>query len=146
MGPAFVCREICDSCDPCYQHDKTKFYYKNENSVKDCGWLDKQSEKGDICDQVETDGIYPSAREACPSSCGPCSSTDSSPTSPTSLPTALPTVPPTALPTAPPTALPTVPPTALPTVSPSSSPTKATITCDNNGNPFVGKAGSRLFI
>merc|ERR1712190_96812 len=68
--PAFVCREICDSCDPCYQHDKTKVYYNNGNVVKDCGWLDRQSKKGDICADFATNGVYPSPREACPTSCG----------------------------------------------------------------------------
>merc|ERR1711983_471208 len=40
------------------------------NEVKNCQWLDRQSKKGDICADVETDGVYPSAREACPTSCG----------------------------------------------------------------------------
>merc|ERR1711862_632258 len=68
--PAFVCPELCGSCDPCYQLKNTMFYYKKDNTVKNCDWLDRQSKKGDICSDVETDGVYPSAREACPTSCG----------------------------------------------------------------------------
>merc|ERR1711862_151880 len=26
--PGFVCRETCKSCDPCFQHNKAKFYFK----------------------------------------------------------------------------------------------------------------------
>merc|ERR1711862_738344 len=112
--PAFVCREVCDSCDPCYQHENTRFYYNEGNEVKNCQWLDRQSKKGDICSNIETDGVYPSAREACPTSCGvgscsPIKSSNSNlvlqPAPPTeSLP---PTSPPTTSPTAPPSASPT---------------------------------------
>jgi ferredoxin len=102
--PAFACQEACDSCDPCYQQEKTMFYYKNENEVKTCSWLDMQSNRGDICSEVETDGVYPSASEACPSSCGVGSC---EPIVPTNPPTKSPTLPPTASPTAPPTESPT---------------------------------------
>jgi len=71
--PGFVCRATCADCNPCYQHKKTMFYYK-ENSkgkalLKNCSWLDKQSKKGDICSDGKTNGVYPPAHEACPTSC-----------------------------------------------------------------------------
>merc|ERR1719401_2881513 len=112
--PAFVCREVCDSCDPCYQHENTMFYYNEGNEVKNCGWLDEQSSKDNICSNIETDGVYPSARDACPKSCGSCSPIPSSPT---------PIVPPAASPTERLTASPTFPLTASPTFPPTASPT-----------------------
>jgi len=141
--PAFVCREVCDSCDPCYQHENTMFYYNEGNEVKNCGWLDEQSSKDNICSNIETDGVYPSARDACPKSCGSCSPIPSSPT-PIVPPTASPTFPLTPSPTFSPTASPTEPLTASPTNPIIESPTNAPIDC-SDGDLFSAQAGTRVF-
>merc|ERR1711862_1309 len=71
--PGFVCRETCKSCDPCFQHNKAKFYFKQKKGkvvVKNCTWLKKNKKKSDICAKGKTDGVYPPAHEVCPVTCG----------------------------------------------------------------------------
>merc|ERR1711982_137 len=71
--PGFVCRETCKSCDPCFQHNKAKFYFKQKKGkvvVKNCTWLKKNKKKSDICAKGKTDGVYPPAHEVCPDTCG----------------------------------------------------------------------------
>merc|ERR1711862_924876 len=72
-GPAgFVCRATCADCDPCFQHNKAKFYFKKKKGkvvLKNCTWLNKNKKKGSICAKGKT-GDYPPAHEVCPVTCG----------------------------------------------------------------------------
>jgi len=73
-----VCRETCRSCVECYQNNRSFFYLKTKNGgekvYKKCEWLAKQRERkrNRICEEGDSDGIYPSPEEACPQICGVC--------------------------------------------------------------------------
>ena len=81
--PRAVCPETCDSCGPCHEHANTRFYLKTSNRgvhrYKSCSWLSQQSDStiDSVCSTDAAEGqVYPSAREACPISCGICNASE----------------------------------------------------------------------
>lgn len=72
--PEKACALTCDACDPCYQNNKSTFFWKEKNNksiIKNCAWLKKKNtaSQDNICTSGKTDGVYPSADVACPQVC-----------------------------------------------------------------------------
>merc|ERR1711982_257988 len=60
-APGFICKATCTKCDPCYQHNKAKFYFKKKKGkvvLKNCSWLEKNKKKNKICTDRKTDGTH----------------------------------------------------------------------------------------
>jgi len=72
-SPQYTCRVTCDSCDPCYQNKKSKFFYKKNKKgkvlLKDCKWLEKVKNPGSICKKTGSNAGYGPASSVCPKVC-----------------------------------------------------------------------------
>ena len=72
-SPQYTCRVTCESCDPCYQNEKSKFFYKknkkNKVLLKNCSWLGNYKNPGSICKKDATNEGYGSASKVCPQVC-----------------------------------------------------------------------------
>jgi len=71
-----TCTETCDSCDPCFENSRSKFYYRTNKSgkvlTKPCSWLaslDNEILEKTCQKSVQTGVCYGSAMEVCPKSC-----------------------------------------------------------------------------
>jgi len=70
-----VCQKSCDSCRPCYENGRSKFFTGNYNNAGNlvlmtCGKLRKESKskRNEYCAMTETD-LYRPAGEVCPQTC-----------------------------------------------------------------------------
>jgi len=69
-----VCKVTCNSCDPCYENKKTKFFKKlrtnNKPLLKTCGWLRKRKNRDELCEKL-TDSFegFGSPQDACAATC-----------------------------------------------------------------------------
>jgi hypothetical protein len=70
-----ICQATCESCDVCYQNNRSKFYFRTTNSgavkTKKCMWLIKRDSEtiSDICSSEESSGGYGPASLQCPVTC-----------------------------------------------------------------------------
>ena len=69
----YTCRATCKSCDPCYQNDNSKFFYKLDKSgkalLKNCKWLKKLGSAKKICKSNASHEGYGPAKSVCPKVC-----------------------------------------------------------------------------
>ena len=72
-SPQYACRVTCESCDPCYQNDKSKFFYKKNKKgnviLKTCKWLGERNNPDKFCKKDQSSEGYGPANVICPKVC-----------------------------------------------------------------------------
>jgi len=73
--PQVTCKIACNSCHPCYENPKSKWFYKKKKNgevvLKTCKYLAKKTEKDQLCDdRTATNGGYSGPAVHCPATCG----------------------------------------------------------------------------
>merc|ERR1712238_364602 len=73
--PQVTSKIVCNSCHPCYENSKSKWFYKKkkdgEVKLKTCSSLAKNTEKEQLCDdRTATNGGYSGPAVHCPVTCG----------------------------------------------------------------------------
>jgi len=73
LPPLEICPVTCGSCDPYYEHKKSKFFMKEkQNKIisKTCKWLATSKDKNKICKKnTDSKGGYGPPRQVCPMTC-----------------------------------------------------------------------------
>jgi len=75
-APAQVtCKIVCNSCDPCYENKKSKWFLKEKKNgklvLKTCAKLASSKNPGKICDsKTDTNSGYSGPAVHCPTTCG----------------------------------------------------------------------------
>jgi len=71
-----VCKTTCESCDPCYENNKTKFLLQIDSGgnphFKTCGWLSDNTNDAisSICEEAtDSYGGYGAPKDACVTTC-----------------------------------------------------------------------------
>mmetsp|Transcript_35361 Transcript_35361/g.81986 ORF Transcript_35361/g.81986 Transcript_35361/m.81986 type:complete len:325 (-) Transcript_35361:124-1098(-) len=74
--PAQVtCPVTCDTCDPCYENPKSKFYKstkKGKVKTMTCSSLTKENDIEKYCGKTKSEFGFPPAKEVCPMTCSSC--------------------------------------------------------------------------
>jgi len=69
----YTCRATCKSCDPCYQNDNSKFFYKKDKKgrvlLKNCKWLKGLGNPKKVCKSKASHQGYGPATSVCPKVC-----------------------------------------------------------------------------